>query len=84
MKRTIFSNAYDAIRAGNQCAPCGIAYDRGYKNRQSGWYVYDLKQGIEDITAAKPEFICLGLGKIPVPLSDEGSLIIQEMIAAAA
>lgn len=57
-----FQNAYEAIRMGQQVAPCGIAYAKG------GWFLYDLKDGIS--MAARPEFLCIRLGVMPIPLND--------------
>lgn len=80
MTRAIFQNAHEAIRAGQACAPCGIAYDKGFRERPAGWYVYDLKQGIEDITGATPEFVCIRSGRLPIALSDEGAAILSQLV----
>lgn len=89
MKRPVYQNAIEAIRDGNDCAPCGIAYDKGGRDyypegcftvRPSGWFVYDLKQGIEDITGAQPEFICIGRGRLPVPLTEDAADVLFSAI----
>jgi hypothetical protein len=77
MTKQIYTNAFDAIRAGNSRGLCGIAYKNSH-----GWVLYDLTEGPADESEA-PELLCLGLGKIPVPLSRMGELILHELLEEA-
>ena len=77
MTKQIYTNAFDAIRAGNGRGLCGIAY-----RSSQGWVLYDLAEGPEDDNE-KPELLCLGLGKVPVPLSRMGELILRELLEEA-
>ena len=73
MPKKFYDNAHNAIRDGNHFAPCGVSYRPG-----SGWALYDLKQGPGPHET--PEMLCYKGGKIPLPLSDEGALIIKGLI----
>lgn len=74
-RRPIFASAHDAIRAGQACAPSGVAYRQG-----TGWFVYDLAQGINDVPGAVPEFVCVKSGRLPVALTDEGETILRQLM----
>jgi len=60
----IYRNLKDAIRSGNEQAPCGI----GYK-KDDGWFVYELADGMM-IKDAVPEFVCVKQGTMPIALTD--------------
>lgn len=68
----IHTSAFSAIREGNGKAPCGIAYLQG-----EGWFTYDLTKGI---TAGTPELLCVRQGALPVPVSEEGRMILAELM----
>lgn len=70
---TVYDNCHDAIRHANGFnRPVGLAYRQG-----EGWFVYEIKDG----TADKPEFLCLGQGKFPIPISEAGRVILRQMMS---
>jgi hypothetical protein len=73
-----YMNAHDAIRAANMLdTVSGIAY-----RRKKGWFIYDLRRYKLKITDT-PEFVALGMGKMPIPLSDEAAEILSKLIVSA-
>lgn len=75
----IYDDAFLAIRQGNRLdRPIGIAYRQG-----KGWYLYDLTIGVMDKDDDSPELICLGLGKLPVALTQDGQQIVDELLQKA-
>lgn len=69
-----YANAHDAIRDANALnRPVGIAY-----HAHQGWRVYDLTNGCP--VEGQPEFLCLGSGIMPFPLSTSGEIIIDQFL----
>lgn len=76
MTHKIHTNATHAIHEGQQNAPCGIAYVH-----DKGWQVYDLRRGV-DTSTATPEFICVGLGVLPQPLTADATDVLMSVLRA--
>ena len=74
MIKTIFENARHAIRMGQANAPCGIGYITG-----KGWRLYDLAEPPPGVI---PEMVCLKLGKLPIPLTENGAAVLTSAIIA--
>jgi hypothetical protein len=75
-----YLDAREAIRWGNAKAthrrPIGIAYLKGV-----GWRLYDLTGGRP--AQGEPEFLCFGLGTLPLPLSPAAKTIVEQMLTCA-
>jgi hypothetical protein len=74
-----YKNAHDAIRDSNGEASgvgrfWGIGYAQGH-----GWFLYDLNDGLQHPNST-PEFMCCGLGKMPIPLSDAAKIIVSQLL----
>lgn len=67
----IYNNAAKAINAGNIRAPVVIGW------RPGGWFLYDPCNPPSDVT---PEFLCLGTGIMPVPLSEDALDVLNSVI----
>lgn len=67
-----YDNAHNAIRDGNGQAPAGIAFRSG-----KGWFVYDLRDGLQD--GDESEFVCIKFGVLPIPVSDVAKEILHNL-----
>jgi len=77
---TFFQDARDAIRDGNLITSAtGKARVIGYVSGK-GWRVYDPTQGAPQ--DAIPELLCLGLGRAPLPLSEDACAVLNSAIRA--
>jgi len=75
-KRLRFYDCHMAIRDGNALAPCGIAWRlEGYNGH---WYLFELTEGADKGTQV--EFICIGQGRVPIPVSDSAREIVRQMM----
>ena len=77
---TFFHDARDAIRdasliAGAVGKPRAIGYVQG-----RGWRTYDPTQGAP--AGAVPEFLVLGLGKLPLPLTEDACEVFRSVLRA--
>ncbi len=73
-----FENAGDAIRDANFLATqMGRPYAVGYIQGK-GWCRYSVKDGAPPDVV--PEFMCFALGKMPLPLSEDGWLVLQSIM----
>jgi hypothetical protein len=71
--------ASNAIReacglASHNGRPWGVCWDTLKKD----WFEYDLKHGCG--AKAEPEFVCFGLGKMPLPLSETAHEVLGSLI----
>jgi hypothetical protein len=78
--KTFYDDAADAIRDANYIAsmtknPQVIAYVSGF-----GWTHYDPRNGA--VPNGKPELLCFALGRIPLPLSEDGFDVLFSAIRA--
>jgi hypothetical protein len=77
----IHTDARDAIRDANTTATqTGSSWMVGYA-RGSGWVCYDPCQGAPNNVA--PEFLCFGLGRIPLPLGEAAMDVLFSALRAA-
>ncbi len=77
----IHDDARDAIREGNMLAsqtgiPHAIGYVKGF-----GWTCYDPRNADPNV---EPELLCFALGKVPLPLSENGFDVLFSAAAAVA
>lgn len=73
----IYRNAHHAIRDANAEAPRCI----GWNAAAVGWELYSATTGCP--RHLTPELLCIAPGKIPLPLSEEGSMILREIVPAS-
>lgn len=74
-----FYNCHDAISAGNYLAPVGIGW-RPAKSLDPGyWFLFSLTEGCP--IGFEVEFVCIGLGRYPIPVSDDARTIVSAMMA---
>ena len=76
-----YTDCHEAVRWGNAKAkldrPIGIAFAVG-----SGWRLYDVIDGCPE--GWEPDLLCFGGGKMPVPLSKAGQIIVSQMLDRSA
>lgn len=69
----IYPNCHDAIRNANAIGLQVVGY-----RMPDGWLIYDPTEGCPE--KVEPELLCIGGGKLPIPLSDEGVTILSQMV----
>ncbi len=74
----LYANAHEAIREGNARGPACV----GWSATARGWQVYDPSKGCPE--GLEPELLCLRSGRLPLPLSETGTAIVQGLVALAA
>jgi len=67
----------DAIRDANYEANTSIMASIGWNQEISRWVVYNPQKGAPKNTT--PEFLCVGSGHLPLPLSTEAIQIFDEL-----
>ncbi len=66
-----YKNCFDAMSEATARGKTCVGYDK-----PNGWILYSPIQGCSK--NIEPEFLCLGTGILPIPLSDSGFTILKQ------
>ena len=69
-----YSDATDAIRDGNYMAPMVVAY-----RKPLGWFLYEAT---DPPSECEPEILCIGPGRLPIALTEDGLDVLRSVIRA--
>lgn len=68
-----YANCRLAIRDGNAKAPMVVAW----LPDKVAWVLSDPRC---PVAGAEPDLLCIGLGHLPIPLSESGCTILQQLV----
>lgn len=75
--KTEYKDIKKAINAGNFVSAGEAIACIGWNQKKAAWIIYPTMAGCPK--ELRPEFLCIGSGILPLPLSDEGRQIFEEL-----
>lgn len=72
-----YNKIESAINAGNYFSKGKGLCCIGWEQSSSKWIIYTTTSGAPE--GVKSEFLCIGSGFLPLPISDEGRKIFEEI-----